>query len=394
VTGVWRWALAVAALALAGCAHAPMQARCDLAAPSADKAGGAACAVRWMDRNLRLNDLVSGGTHNSYKQAIPPALFALVKAANSKAAATLEYQHPPLTDELDDGARQIELDVYYDPQGGRYANPVGARSTGEVLPASFTEAMAKPGFKVLHVQDIDFHSSCFTFVACLGLVRVWSQAHAGHTPILIMLNAKDDPSPAPGGVDALKFDAAAYDALDREIASVFPRSELITPDDVQGRYPTLRDAVLAGNWPKLKAARGKVLFALDEGPAKVAVYRGARGSLEGRLMFINTDETSPAAAYMTLNDPIRDGARIRAAVASGFIVRTRADADTMQARANSTASRDAAFASGAQWVSTDYRHPDQRFGPYEARLPGKEVTACNPVRAATKCGGLAVESLP
>jgi hypothetical protein len=36
----------------------------------------------------------------------------------------------------------------------------------------------------------------------------------------------------------------------------------------------------------------------------VALYRGARRSLEGRAMFVNTDEASPAAAYLTLNDPI------------------------------------------------------------------------------------------
>jgi hypothetical protein len=31
---------------------------------------------------------------------------------------------------------------------------------------------------------------------------------------------------------------------------------LLTPDDVQGHYPTLREAVLHDNWPKLGAARG------------------------------------------------------------------------------------------------------------------------------------------
>jgi len=91
-----------------------------------------------------------------------------------------------------------------------------------------------------------------------------------------------------------------------------------------------------------------MLFALDEDAAKVAVYRGARLSLEGRVFFVNTDEASPAAAYLTLNDPIADGARIRTAAATGFIVRTRADAGPHEARASDTRQREAAMASGAQ----------------------------------------------
>ena len=74
-----------------------------------------------------------------------------------------------------------------------------------------------------------------------------------------------------------------------------PPITLITPDDVQGAYPTLRHAVLHDAWPTLGQARGKVLFALDEDPDKVAVYRGKRRSLEGRVFFVNTDEANDSA---------------------------------------------------------------------------------------------------
>jgi hypothetical protein len=107
-------------------------------------------------------------------------------------------------------------------------------------------------------------------------------------------------------------------------------------------------------------------------------------------MFVNTDEASPAGAYITLNEQA-DGPRIAAAVKAGFIVRTRADADTVEARANDTRRRDVALASGAQYVSTDYRHPETRFSTYEARLPGGAVAVCNPRRAPERCAGLAVE---
>jgi hypothetical protein len=326
---------------------------------------------------LRLNDIAVIGTHNSYKLPMPAATMAQVRAADPAAADALDYGHRPLAAQLDAGARQLELDVSYDPRGGHYA-------AGSADPR-----LRRPGFKVLHIPGIDNASSCVLLSDCLRIIRRWSAAHPRHVPILILFNAKDERNAARGGVDALPFDAAAYDALDAELRQGLGEAKLVTPDEVQGRYQTLHDAVLAGNWPTLKRARGRFLLALDEPPAKVAVYRGARRSLEGRAMFINTDEASPAAAYLTLNDPVRDGERIRRDVAAGFVVRTRADANTKEARANDRRPRDAALAGGAQYVSTDYLWPDPRFaGGYYVAQPGSSVARCNPVRQPSGCGDL------
>jgi len=364
---------------------------CNLAAPDAASAG-VGCARTWMDHNLHLNDIVTVGTHNSYKEAIPDKIMGLIRMGARKSAEGLDYSHIPLTDQLNDGARAIEIDVVYDPTGGLYAHPAGAAMTGYELPAGFVETMSKPGFKVLHVQDIDFRAVCMTLIACLQELKAWSKAHPDHVPILLTMNAKDDEIPFPGSVTPLKFDTAAFDALYAEILSVFSRDDIVTPDQVQGSYPTLRDAVLQHGWPTLGETRGKILFALDEEGDKLKAYQGGRKSLEGRVMFINTTEDSPAAAYLTLNEALTDTAHITKDVELGFLVRTRADADTVEARANDTARRDKALASGAQYVSTDYMHPDTRFGAYQARLPEGVIAACNPVRRPERCAGLPVEA--
>jgi len=377
-------AAATAALLFAGAASA-----CDLKAPDAAKAGKG-CAQAWMDRNLHLNDILTMGTHNSYHLRTPEKIMALIRLAAPKLWQGLDYSHGPLLGQLNDGARALELDLVYDPQGGRFAHPAGLKLAGLPEDPAYVATMSKPGFKVLHVQDIDFTSNCLTFVACLTIIRDWSHAHPRHTPILITMNTNDEKTPAPGGVDELTFDEKAYDALDAEIRSVFKPGELITPDDIQGRYPTLREAVLKHGWPTLGASRGRFLFALDEPPPHVAAYRGKRASLEGRVLFVNAPEDSPAAGYITLNEH-SDVPRIMADVKAGFVVRTRADADTVEARGNDTTRRDAALASGAQYVSTDYRHPDTRLSTYEARLPNGAITVCNPVRAADKCAGIAIE---
>ena len=96
-------------------------------------------------------------------------------------------------------------------------------------------------------------------------------------------------------------------------------------------------------------------------------------------MFVNVDEASPAAGYITLNEPKTQAARIAAAVKAGLIVRTRADADTVEARANDRTTQIAAFNSGAHYVSTDYMTPDRRLSTYEAHLPGGGVARLNPV---------------
>lgn len=348
-------------------------ANCDLEHPS----GAAGCTRAAVDA-LPMNAIQVVGTHNSYKQAIAPAEMALVRMARADLAATLDYSHPPLTDELNAGARQLEIDLLNDPEGGRYADPLAMRMARDAAASPYDFAPLKaPGFKVMHVQDIDYRSNCPTFLGCLAEIRAWSKAHPDHVPILVIMNLKEGGIELPGAAVAVPFDLKAMDQIDADIRSVFPESALITPDKVQGKAATLAAAVKAGGWPSLKAARGKVMFAMDESGAKPALYRGTRKSLEGRAMFINTDE-GPAAGYVTLNEPEALKARIDAALAGGLIVRTRADADTVEARANDRTRQDAAFASGAQYVSTDYLKPDTRFGPYETRLPGGGTARLNP----------------
>jgi hypothetical protein len=378
-----------AAVAIWVALGAPATAACNLQAATAAKAG-ANCAHRWMDANLAMNDILTVGVHNSYHERAAPPVLALIKAAAPTRWQGLDYDHEPLDAQLDDGARALEIDLVYDPEGGRFAHPAGARLAHLPEDPAYVAAMSRPGLKVLHIQDIDYRSNCLTFIECLTIIRTWSAAHPRHTPILITMNTNDEKSLAPGGVDELPFDERAYDAIDREIAQVFAKRDLITPDQVRGDAPTLREAVLKRGWPSLGAARGKIMFALDEGPRHVAAYLGKRRSLEGRLLFVNTDEKSPAAGYITLNEKA-DASRIAADVKAGFIVRTRADADTVEARTHDLSRRETALASGAQYVSTDYRHPDTRLSDYQVRLPGGAITLCNPVRAAGRCGGLAIE---
>lgn len=347
--------LAAAAVAATGC---------DLERPS----GEPGCLRAAVDA-LPMTALQVVGTHNSYKEPIAPAEMKLLRAASPRTADSLDYSHPTLTAQLDAGARQLELDLVRDPEGGRWTRPLGLRMAGggdyDAGP------MASPGLKVMHVPDIDYRSVCPTFRACLEEVRAWSDRNPDHLPLLIMMNLKDAQITVPGATPLLPFDAAGMDEVDAEIRAVFGASRLITPDQVRASQATLAEAVRRGGWPSIGSARGKVFFAVDEGPKKVALYARDRPSLEGRAAFVNTDRfDAPYAAYVTLNEPARDALRIVEALGRGMVVRTRADADTVEARTGDRGRPAAAFASGAQYISTDYMTPDLRLSDFVVTLPG------------------------
>lgn len=323
-----------------------------------------------MDETVRMNQIQVLGSHNSYHVGLPDDVFQLVHAFSASSADALDYHHPPLRQQLGkEGARQLELDVYADPRGGLFANRHINVALAKPKPiASGILELDQPGFKVMHEAEIDFESSCVTFVECLRQVKAWSDANPTHLPLMILVEAKSDPSPDPaklGFVTPVKIGAPELDALDAEIHSVFQPKQLVVPADVG-----------TDGWPTLAAARGKVWFALDNEDL-APVYRGST------IFTSKPDAMRPG--FAKLNDPIKDAAKIRSLVRRGFIVRTRADADTVQARSNDTTMRDAALVSGAQLVSTDYLTADTRFSDYLVALPGGAVARCNPVNAPPAC---------
>jgi hypothetical protein len=355
---------------------------------------GAAVASAGQNTNdgaaIKLNQMQVIGTHNSYHAGIAPSEAKLWQKKNPQAFKSLDYSHPSLTRQFDGGARQIELDIFADSRGGRFAHPAGPRMVAEAHlptdpPFDPKGAMNKPGFKVMHMQDIDYRSVCQPFIACLAEVRRWSRAHPHHVPIFILVETKQN-SDADGMrlTPAEPFTSAVFDALDEEIRSVFPREELVTPDDVRGDYTTLNEAIRAGNWPTLKSARGKVVFLLDVRKA-ASVYAEGHPSLRGRVLFTNAEPGQPDAAFTECNDGPAEA--IADLVRQGYLVRTRSDADTQEARVNDTHRRDAMLNSGAQIVSTDYpaSEPARWAGRYSVSLPGKAEARCNPVNAPGGC---------
>lgn len=332
--------------------------------------------------SIRLNQLQIIGSHNSYKPGIEKPLWGMIYKRDSAAAKSLQYGHISLTKQLDMGLRNLELDVVYDPQGGRYENPLGLKLIKDagVTPQPFDTAndLAKPGLKVFHVPDIDFRSDHLLFRDCLLALKQWSDVHPDHIPIVITMNAKDENEK--GLHELLPFTKAALDSIDLEIKSVFKPNDLITPDIVRGNYSTLESAVLKGGWPLVNRIKGRFLFVLDEQGKKLQRYKDGHPSLKGRVMFVNEVEGQPEAAFMIINDPIKDFDKIQRLVKKGYIIRTRADADTKEARNNDYTTFEAAKKSGAQIITTDYYLPSKYFlSSYKISFDGGTYVRKNPL---------------
>ncbi len=344
------------------------------------------------DSEMRINQIQVIGTHNSYHAGFAPSEAKLMQAKNPKAYEALDYSHRPLGEQLSSGVRQIELDVYADAKGGRFAHPAITGMTAAAhLPADPEldpeHLLDRPGFKVMHVVGIDQRSTCSTLVTCLTAVSTWSQANPHHLPVFILVETKEDKpgeAPKPYAVATEAFTAAVFAELDAEILSVFPKNEIITPDQVRGEHATLPEAIAAGGWPTLAEARGKVIFLLDQASV-TPVYTEGHQALRGRVLFTNAKPGTADAAFVEQNDGTPDA--IDALVRRGYLVRTRTDEPTAAARKNDTTRRDVAMRSGAQMLSTDYpaSEPARWDGHYQVALPRGAIARCNPVSKPVMC---------
>lgn len=369
---------------------------------------------------LRINQIQVVGTHNSYSQPADPRVF---KAMNpilapvmkgmfasmpeetrkvfedehpnplaSDLQSGLEYMFPPIEAQLRAGLRSLEFDLNVDHDGGRFLSPLPYRMLREQgereLAPLYSEALAEPGLKVMHMVDVDFRSHCPTFRLCLRQVRTWSDANPGHTPVFILLEPKfqglTQAARAPGATALDPFDARAFAEMDAAIAEIIGRERVITPDDLRGDHPTLEAAALAGAWPTLEQARGKLVFLMIVPGLNLetfAPYMQDRPNLEGRMAFVQGRPGMPHAAFLMIDNALTHAREIPELVRKGYLVRSRADIDTGEARTGDTTRRDAALASGAQIISTDYPFAPNLFGNAYVVPPFPGGMRANPVNS-------------
>jgi len=328
--------------------------------------------------SVKMNRIQVIGSHNSYKKAIDPALFKMFQQRDSVSASKIDYEHISIAEQLDMGLLNLEVDVYADAKGGKYAHPKGLDWVKGQAPYDEKGIMKEPGFKVLHIPDLDFRNDYLTLKNLLAELRTWSEKHPHHYPVFITLEPKDGASKSKEITEPEPFTTEVFDQLDKALIDGLGKEHLIMPDMVRGKYKTLEEAILHDNWPTVKAVEGKFAFILDAKDAKRDLYIAGHPALKGRVVFTNSDPGSPEAAMMIRNDP--NDPEIKDLVEKGYIIRTRADSDTREARLNDRSSFIAACNSGAQIITTDYYRKSTHFkSDYEISFEGKKYCRLNPL---------------
>ena len=351
---------------------------------------------------LKLNQIQIIASHNSYHMRTDKAVLRFLKELHNMHLLPhglnpdeLDYTNVPLSVQLEKyGVRGLELDVNNDPTGGRFVDRRGLAWVWKRSKSKDPD-MKQPGFKLIHITDFDFNSTNATFVGALREIKKWSDEHPDHLPVFINVETKTE---ATGDMvpqlhklaKSAPFDSAAADALDKEVKSVFGDNlgGVITPDQVRGSYTTLESAALAGHWPTLKEARGKVVFIIDGDDKSREVYQKGHPSYTGRAMFAYSKPGTPEAAFVIVNDP-DNAPRIQQYVKQGYIVRSRCDEGTMEARTGDYTQMRKAMTSWAQIISTDYYKPDDRAGKkgwtnYQVKFPNGELARIDSISAEGK----------
>ncbi len=350
----------------------------------------------------KINDLQVLGTHNSYKKFLDSRLMSFAGAiCETELLNPLTYEEPSLSEQAESyGVRNFELDIYADPQGGYYREH---RLLSILGFDGFVDAKAldRPGYKIMHDINLDFRTVCLTLETCLKELNSWSERNPKHLPLFIQLEIIENQVDIIPGFNFLakelglkspqKISSAMLVDLEVEIERVIPREKIISPGLVQKSAPTLRDAIVANQWPYLEQARGKFIFVIDARDRIRDLYLASIPSHE-RLLFVyfSAEEVAnPDAAFMILNSPMEDNgaAKISQLVAENFIVRTRTDSDTIEAREDDTRRRDAALKSGAHMLSTDYifAQPGTTGTDYYVSIPKGNPGRCNPIRNESSC---------
>ncbi len=300
---------------------------------------------------LQIHQLQYVGTLNSYH----------VRDVNKAKPGVKEwnYNHAPLDVQLDRGVRSFELDLHD----------------------------RKGEFEVFHVPIMDEGTTCRRLSDALQTERKWSDAHPRHVPISFLFELKKEGPRLDRSINAV--DSAGMDRLDAELNAVFGPERRISPDDVRGTSETLREAVRTRGWPTLAASRGKVLFILHDNGAQREIYATGHPSLRGRVMFVRSDADRDDGATLVLDDP--RATEIPDMVRAGYFVRTRADSDLLANPASQPGRRDAAFASGAQILSTDFPAGEKEAKTgYSVEFADGAPARVNPVNAPVALQGLAV----
>jgi hypothetical protein len=160
--------------------------------------------------------------------------------------------YPHLAQALDTGTGLIELDVYADTVLGQWRVNHDLVGQSNNCTTATTAAQLYTGATGKNLNT------------CLDDLRIWSDAHPAHAPIIVKVELKIG-FEADHNLGPVQFDALLSSKLGTRLYT--PTALLTKPDGT--RYPSLDAAAQADNWPSRSALAGKFVFELIPGTVEL-----------------------------------------------------------------------------------------------------------------------------
>ncbi|TVP85916.1 MAG: hypothetical protein EA375_02880 [Acholeplasmataceae bacterium] len=273
------------------------------------------------DPTLTLHDIRLLATHNSYKKT-GPALGRLFVGLgeNFDEARSLRYGYQTLTAQFENGIRSMEWDV----------------------------RLRNGQFEITHVPLVDNSGIAPVLEPALQELRLFSEHHPDHIPIIILFEIKYDWMVLDPLLENIGTDELL--ALDLLLEDVLGQ-HLFRPSDLfDGNVTSLRETIQNDGWPSVHSLLGKVIIVLHPG-RPTQPYVDLDPSLMSQAMFpgVHASGTSDDHAAFVVHNSV-DIEAIGNLVDEGFIVRTRIDSGLVFNQQRF----DDALASGAQILTSDF----------------------------------------
>lgn len=269
--------------------------------------------------NTPINKIQVIGTHNSSHSMPDIIRTAVVALKDIKEAKHLRYGHKTLTEQLDIGVRNIEMDI----------------------------RCRKGYIENNHVPLFDDHSHCPDFELGLEEIKRWSDLHPDHVPISILLELKDDHEYLDPFIQ--RFNEENLVQLSEIFLDIFGEDRMITPDGLRVDDLSLDESIKKKGWPTYGESKGKIMVMIMDNGAFTPLYMELFPDLRGSVLFADIHRDEPGAVFLRCDNPF-DHERMTGLLKDNVYVRTMA----YTANNKNLDQLEEALNSGATIISTDF----------------------------------------
>lgn len=225
--------------------------------------------------SIPMNEIRVLASHNSYKIQPTARTMKFINRFKSflgeeNQPFQLAYSHRSISEQLSTyHIRGLELDVYNDPKGGRYfKHRLNFFIPKQRIREEKYKALQEPGFKIIHIPDIDYQTNYLSLADALKELNDWSVSNPTHAPIFVNIELKGSALGDEAGIlrifgfkKAIPFDRNSLIQMDSLFQAEL--STIYSTNDFLNNEHNLQDRIQHQGWPTLGEVRGRIFVIIQ-----------------------------------------------------------------------------------------------------------------------------------